>query len=937
MKKKLFFKLFLFAVIGAFVTVTSCKDYDDDINNLQEQIEKLASKDDLTSQLSTLQSAVTAAQTAANNAATKADQALAAAQAIGDVEAIAKAEAEAAAAAVKVETLAELATQIEDLKAELAAANEAEFEAIKEELNTKLDEISEKAENALSLIAGAVFDVELIPAFSTTTSFAPSLTFSTAYEKANVFEEGVANAITFVKDAQVQTGDFFVIRVSPTNVIVTPEMITIQNSKGVTYDNLKVTKVEPFDGLITRSTNGAGLWKVYVELENYGAATFKAATEVAGTSPLKKVLFAVAINNTDEDAPSKVISSYDIELNWAAYTPANRLYYFVADKHVKDVNNRYDNTSVSLDAATGTLYTEKEWLGAPAVAATTTNVASSSTSDDDRTALQAYPAVQGQPIKISLTQALTDTKATAPSNIRAMYVTLDYQTNAIESAPSEWNAWNSYSYNGLGTVVDGTETEIIINSTSAINDFIGFRVFAVNYDGTLVDPDGKAFYVSIGQQSANWSAINTIITATASTLKGGAAPTTAKSALANASLTKLTGATAYEWTTDNTEAVSGGPAATKPAFHVYIVENNGTTAVFNTSAATGSVASSVDFSKGVKVYTMPAVSDWLAYKDGKVYNGKLTIKNATGHVLATLDVTFKKELPIVPAGFSVKTNQVVNGVYNAYLVPNTWTAPNATAGTMSLDQVFNWGTGTLANFETTFASSTYDTSTPPKLVTASFTGNGPLSVAKSFIDNSTQHATKVVYNYGLISTETKNNSGTIIDYKVTVEEFQTVYSNIYNSTYSWNWATRAQLNTSLNAVADGDDYTAMTSGNYNLAMPYSTEVTYGNTETFDLGWIFGTSTRDSKYNANLDAPYVGTTPSLNIQSVKLISNANGLDEYFTATLSTTGTASAPAFTLAEKSGSTNPTADVASTLVIEALDMYGNDVVIELPMTVKKR
>lgn len=41
MKKKLFFKLFIFAVIGTFVTFTSCKDYDDDIDNLQGQITSL--------------------------------------------------------------------------------------------------------------------------------------------------------------------------------------------------------------------------------------------------------------------------------------------------------------------------------------------------------------------------------------------------------------------------------------------------------------------------------------------------------------------------------------------------------------------------------------------------------------------------------------------------------------------------------------------------------------------------------------------------------------------------------------------------------------------------------------------------------------------------------------------------------------------------------
>lgn len=42
MKKSYFFKFFVFAVIAAFVTVTSCKDYDDDISNLEEKIAGLS-------------------------------------------------------------------------------------------------------------------------------------------------------------------------------------------------------------------------------------------------------------------------------------------------------------------------------------------------------------------------------------------------------------------------------------------------------------------------------------------------------------------------------------------------------------------------------------------------------------------------------------------------------------------------------------------------------------------------------------------------------------------------------------------------------------------------------------------------------------------------------------------------------------------------------
>ena len=918
--KKLFFKLFVFAVIGALVTITSCKDYDDDIDNLQGQIDQLATKSDVDTKLNTLQTSLTTAQTNASSALTKAEQALTAAQAalaeakkVGDaalteakVQEIADAQAKVEAAKVKVETLAALQEQIETLKAELKETNDAEFGKMKEEINASLAEITKKVEDAVGLFASAVLDVDLFSTYSG--SLWPddfNLTFSSATEQDNVFEEGIANAITFVKGKQVQTSTSFIIRVSPTNVMVTPDMITLQNSKGETYDNVKVTKVEPYEELLTRSTNGGGLWKVTVELKNYEKAAFEAATKSNGD----EVLFAVAINNSVKDAPSKVISTYDVGLNWVSYVPANGLSFKVDETDVAEINNRYDNSSISLSApGTGTLlYQEKKWKTNPATTPTSSNTLPDT--GDDRTDKNAYPAVQGKPITIALND---------PNNqIRAMYVTLDYEDNAIDSAPSEWNAWNSYSYTGLGKVVEGTKTEIIINSNSAINDYIGFRVFAVNYDGTLVDPDGKAFYVSLGKEATNWNTLNTVVTATQEDVSA----TATLSAKVNATLSKLTGATTYEWTTDKAED------GTTPAFDVFFT-NSDNTVVFGTNG-TGSVGT--DFSKVTKAYTKARVNNWLAYKDNKVYNGKLTIKNATGHVLATLNVTFKKVLPTAPEGFSVKTNQIgSDGIYRCYLEPNDWTAPNATEGTMSLDQVFNFGTGTLGRYETIFAASKPKTGGGHDPIVV--IGDGLLSVGKAYIDNTTQHATKVVYNFGKISTETKDGNN-IIDYKVTIEEFPTVYSNIYNHTYSWNWATREQLN-KWNSKPSGKDYTLMSGGNYVEPMPYSTSITYGDEVTYDLGWIYGVSSRDSKYNANLDAPYL---ESLQVVAIKLVSNSNNLDEYFAVDPAYTPGVDNDTFTLKQKSGSTNPTADVPSTLVITAKDMYGNNVEIRLPMTVKKR
>ena len=68
------------------------------------------------------------------------------------------------------------------------------------------------------------------------------------------------------------------------------------------------------------------------------------------------------------------------------------------------------------------------------------------------------------------------------------------------------NAWNSYSYENVGYKKNGTTYQpaklftgnkgiIKINDMGNVKgDVIGFRVYAVNYDGTLTDPDGRAFY-----------------------------------------------------------------------------------------------------------------------------------------------------------------------------------------------------------------------------------------------------------------------------------------------------------------------------------------------------------------------------------------------------------------------------------------------------------
>ena len=112
MKKKIFSKLLMGAVLVASISsFVSCKDYDDDISNLQSQIDKAALKADVTALDQKLTAAAAAAkeaadkaeadaqkaQSTADNAATKA----ALEQAIKDINAAAEAAGKQVAADIK--------------------------------------------------------------------------------------------------------------------------------------------------------------------------------------------------------------------------------------------------------------------------------------------------------------------------------------------------------------------------------------------------------------------------------------------------------------------------------------------------------------------------------------------------------------------------------------------------------------------------------------------------------------------------------------------------------------------------------------------------------------------------------------------------------------------------------------------------------------------
>ena len=953
-KKFLSAILFGALMVTATGTFVSCKDYDDDIKDLQDKVSKLATKEDMTSQIATLQTALTAAAKDASDAITKATAAETAAKAAGDDAAAAKAAAEKAAADAKTEAIKAVQGELDALKKEVEESTES---ALKE-MAGKVDAATKKVEDIVGSIADMVTSVELVYSYSNQASeyynpiwadfsiwpyegnFLPgyvelkdnngnvigklynlssregykgqTLGLMTAIEKDNTFSKdaAIAGPITFKKNTQVQTGDKFIVRVSPTNAVLTPAMISLVNSKGENLnDLLEVQKVEHFDGLLTRGVESNGLWEVTVALKEYNKDAFKAAVQ-SDNSP---IAFAVSVNNTLSTASERnVISSYDLSVAHLDYYGASYLNFFVNEKNINNINNRNSSNSRSLSQHSGITYQELIWdysIGNKIPATDPIKTGADKNvliNGDDRDAQPVYPVVQGEAFTIALTTSYS--KVVAPNNIRAMYVTLDTQ-NAVESAPSELNAWNSYTYTNLDKVVEGTSIDITINKATAINDIIGFRVYAVNYDGTLVDPDGKAFYVSVGAQVED-SAYNTTWT-----WKANGSSEITKEAVE-------TGVFADSWIADvasvsiESDTVAYGnrstDAITLGAIEYYKADK--TTSVSVTSPT-----------KDVKYITInPAtllntVAPAFWYDDDKTYSATISYKNANGNILKTITVTLKKELPTFPSAFQAKVNQLTSdGTLNAFMAPLA-----SLDGEKDLKQSFN-GLDADANYTFIFKDAQKNGN---DLEDLKVTNNYVFTVANDFIDNKTSHAVTVSYSFGQISSAAEFKNGVLQDYVVTGGEFKNIIFSCLAEINTYAWATAPSF-------------------------------TYEQTDAKTLlENIKSTNTRDGKYTTTLDKLITAACDNMiadvSTATYELWSQVakdgdikeGSKNEYFVPSYSasvTVGTgASAKTgkgiiFTPASKAQ--NPEATVYSTLIIKAKDYFNHDVTIKIKnVEVKKR
>lgn len=833
MKRKYFSALLMGALtIASVSTFTSCKDYDDDIDNLQSQIDKAGLQSDidaLKTQLQDAASTASAAKTTAESALAKANAAAVKAdveKAIQKVEVTAnKAATDVATAisnAANAQTTADGAQKAADAAAKAAkdaqkqadqavkdaaaaattanaAAKQADFEKALErignletsrvtadKLDEKLTQLKEELlgadgdketigsltvkvnayKGAVEELYSAVTSVELVETYSgvngftsnwNTTNGITPLTVEMLHglisDDSKFGDENGNDAKPIVeyvkgKDIDVKDDASIVVRVNPVNADLTKgAKIILLNSKGESLEDIvKVGTPSKFDKLITTraaATVKTGLWKLPLSVaEGVSEENFKKAVTVKDENGNEKaILYAVAINNTVDSkaeaaADRYVVSTYDVNPTYNKFVPSNDFTFKVGGKDVSEIHNRWtgyeivgENSNFSSDK-NPELAWANDAAAEPVLEGEKKNVENAnyrSHRSDVRYWNSLLQVEVGKPFSI------TDLKTSDNTAADYYYVVLD-KDNAIESGVSELNAWKNYEIDNLNKVVPASENLTLTIQTEAANhDIIGFRVYAVNKDGKLLAPDGKAFYVVVGENYTsgivgNLDAVNKI------TEKKDFSPVDGVSY------------GPWELVADNNAC----PLSEKPVFAAVYYDKDGN--------------ETTNMSEVTKIAFK--VNNPALIADGATVSLKSTLRKYTDnnfYEVGTVTATYIKVLPkAFPADITFRPAQETGkgtGYFIAYMTPeNGYTVTNKSVyGSVDLNNVF-YNLDDNVSFE--IADAAKDANDKLTSVRADKANNFVAKVAaKDFINSTTKHAVTAKYNYGEISLVKNNKTG----------------------------------------------------------------------------------------------------------------------------------------------------------------------------------
>ena len=741
----------------------------------------------------------------------------------------------------------------------------------------------------------------------------------------------------YKKDASVNFPTEILVRVNPVNAKLAPNMIKLVDSKGNDLnDILEVTSVTAYDQLIvreessfspTRASSKSGLWVVSLQVKDgvkaddvkqytttssqgtgevYNQETEKWEEKEGTWTDYSYTAYAVAVNNTADQAEAAsdaadryVVSEYGLTVRGTnSYSNINNL----------------GNVKVAAESKSAN---EDSWYQIQML-------------KPNNYSSQTLAVSNGENILIDFSEIfMYGTNNTKYCPIDRFYVVLDkgHAGENEDSQTSEINAWNSYSYTGLNQVVAVDNGKgigkVSVKINGQVGDEVQFRIFAVNYDGTLVENGGRAFRVYVGAEANKVS-----VTGTLKATKDNYMET--------------------DWIAIDgslKDASNGNNSIVqKHDGHVTMTTTNGKVIDVHYDLSTNGKDKATDDTKlsdckYIKLYlnNNDQATEWGAtlFAKDKLTAGKgLQLWADDTEATGTLhddwtDKTYVNDITVkltkqMPTGadakglvkYTWKDNQKVDGVYTAYLYPmgDQWTAA-VSHGYKNMSKAISDMTGNCF-VEVENADMKYEADGTTWYWAAPLTSNTEYTLyvdntadhaGTQLIDNTTKHKSYVKYNFGPISSANTDN------YIVSMEEFSTIFAcplTTTAQTYSWTQIAA----TKTTAAKDVN------------------KLTYGSTATVDnvnlLDYIKGKNVFD---NTVFGGKLSGLTNKYYKMSGKLISNGSQKEDYFIVKKIT-----AAGIEFEMNSTSTNPGSDVASTLVLTLTDCFGHENVYKLPFTVKR-
>lgn len=786
-------------------------------------------------------------------------------------------------------------------------------------LKLKIDNIENDLKKIIGEYTTMVTGVELVSSYSGGSDFGSNLSYWGSsinidmihglVAETSVFGDEVSdkieNPVTYEKGQDIKDDNSIIVRINPVNAELTKNTkIVLLNSKGESLEDY-VTVGEPTkftDLIVSRAaTVNSGLWKLPVHVaKGVSNEEFKKATQVDG----KTILYAVAVKNTEtqKDAQDRyVISTYDVKPSYKDFVAQKNFTFNVNEKPVNQIHNRWTGSAIlgengndRSDSNPELAWNSNGPATAPVTSGDNKNVQNAS-GDEVRYQKSLLQVEVGKKFTIS------DVKAGDINAADYYYVVLD-KKNAIESGVSELNAWNSYAIDGLKKVVKaGDKLDLTIKSASANGDIIGFRVYAVNRDGKLLDPDGKAFYVIVGD------AITGNILGNLDAYKGVTDKKEFKA---------VAGVNYSGWQIDREASKDALPFLNQgdvPGFDAVYYKEDGKTTTSNLSEA-AYIAFNVTNPQYIKDGATVVLKN-VAYK----YN------NGNRYEVGTVRASYTKVLPAAfPSDITFRPKQETtdgSGNFKAYMKPVSdyiVAAAAKTKGTVDLDNIF-YNLDTNVSFTVKDAAKHGD-----KIVDVTSDPDHVLTINKDFIDSKTAHAITASYNFGLIScqynAETKNWETK--NWIKTSEKNMNVTFACWESANSYAW---------IKATADikVGDVVIFTK---NATQPQLKWTAAGTSVTVGGEYIKTANSYNNDYFGGMLNAVIGTKKFLQVVpgSAHLYYGAQE-DPYFKVTVDANGDAS---FTQNNVQAENAPVADHVETLKFKVRDAFWHERTISLDVKI---